>query len=181
MKIIETKIKDLFIIEPDVFGDHRGWFSETYNKKKLEELGVKIDFVQDNRSFSANKGTLRGLHFQNSPFAQTKLVSCTKGTVLDVAVDLRKDSVTYKQWVSIELSEHNKKQFLIPKGFAHGFLTLTDNAEFSYKVDNYYDKQSDRSILFNDPEIGVDWNIAEPILSDKDKNAPLLKDCDINF
>lgn len=181
MKIVETKIKDLFIIEPDVFGDHRGWFSESYNKKKLEELGVKIDFVQDNRSFSVNKGTLRGLHFQNNPFAQSKLVSCTKGAVLDVAVDLRKDSATYKQWVFIELSEDNKKQFLIPRGFAHGFLTLTDNAEFSYKVDNYYDKQSDRSILFNDPEIGVDWNIAEPILSDKDRNAPLLKDCDINF
>lgn len=181
MKIIQTTIKDVLIIEPDVFGDQRGWFSESYNKQKLRELGVDIDFVQDNHSYSKEKGTLRGLHFQNSPKAQSKLIRCTKGTVLDVAVDLRKKSPTYKQWVAVELSVENKRQLLIPKGFAHGFLTLTEDVEFQYKVDEYYSKEHDRSIRFDDPEIGIEWQINNPILSDKDKNAPLLKDSDCNF
>ncbi|GAB6189636.1 dTDP-4-dehydrorhamnose 3,5-epimerase [Marinitoga arctica] len=186
MKIQETEIKGLYIIEPTVYGDNRGWFMETYSKKILKEKGIKIDFVQDNHSYSANKGTLRGIHYQNYPMAQTKLIRCTKGKILDIAVDLRKGSPTYKKWIAIELTEENKKQLLIPKGFGHGFLTLTDNVEVQYKVDEYYSKEHDRSIKYNDPEINIDWNlekygIKEPILSEKDKNAPYLKNSDCNF
>ena len=181
MNIIRTEIEDVLIIEPKVFGDHRGWFTETYSKAKFQELGIDIEFVQDNHSMSSQKGTLRGLHFQTSPKAQTKLVRCIKGKILDVAVDLRKGSSTYKQWVGVELSEENKKQLLIPKGFAHGFLTLTDDVEVQYKVDEYYAPECDRSIRFDDPEIGVDWGIEDPILSEKDLKAPLLKDSDVDF
>lgn len=185
MNVIETKIPGVLIIEPDVHGDHRGYFMETYSKKKYEELGIDVEFVQDNMSFSAQKGTLRGLHWQNAPMAQSKLVSCTKGTVIDVAVDIRKGSPTYKQWVSVELSEENKRQFFIPQGFAHGFLTLTDDVEFRYKVDNFYSKEHDRGIRYDDPTIGVDWggllNGIEPVLSEKDKTGPLLDDSDANF
>lgn len=181
MDIIKTEIDDVLILEPRVFGDHRGWFTETYSKTKFQELGIEIEFVQDNHSMSAQKGTLRGLHFQTNPKAQTKLVRCTKGKILDVAVDLRKGSSTYKQWVGVELSEENKKQLLIPKGFAHGFLTLTDNVEVQYKVDEYYAPECDRSIRFDDPEIGVEWGIEGPILSEKDLDAPLLKDSDVDF
>ena len=181
MEIISTKIKNLLIIQPDIFQDNRGWFFESYNKAKLNMLGIDVDFVQDNHSFSAKKGTLRGLHFQNNPYAQAKLVRCTKGIVLDVAVDLRKTSPTFKQWVSVELSEENKKQLFIPRGFAHGFITITDNVEFEYKVDNYYNKESERSIRFNDQAFGINWGNDNPILIDKDAQAPLLKDSDINL
>jgi len=181
MKIIKTEIEDVLIIEPKVFGDHRGWFAETYSKEKLRELGLDIEFVQDNHSFSAKEGTLRGLHFQCNPKAQTKLVRCTRGKMLDVAVDIRKGSPTFRKWVAVELSEENKKQLLIPKGFAHGFLTLTENVEVQYKVDEYYSLDNDRSIRFDDPEIGVVWGVETPILSEKDLIAPLLKDSDINF
>lgn len=181
MKIIKTDIDSVYILEPKVFGDHRGWFMETYSKRKFEELGIDIEFIQDNHSFSAQKGALRGLHFQINPKAQTKLVRCTKGKILDVAVDIRKGSPTYKNWVAVELTEENKKQLLIPKGFAHGFLSLTDNVEVQYKVDEYYAPDCDRSIRFDDPEIGVDWGIRNPILSEKDVKAPLLKDSDSNF
>jgi len=181
MKVTPTKIKDVLIIEPDIFQDNRGWFFESYNKEKLKEFGINTDFIQDNHSFSAKKGTLRGLHLQNNPYSQSKLVRCTKGTVLDVAVDLRKDSPTLKQWMSIELSEENKKQLFIPKGFAHGFITLTDNVEFEYKVDNYYNKESEGGIRFNDKELGINWQNDNPILIEKDANAPLLKDSNINF
>ena len=181
MKLIKTKIDGVLIVEPKVFGDHRGWFMETYSKKVFEELGILIDFVQDNHSFSAQKGTLRGLHFQKEPKAQSKLVRCTKGSILDVAVDIRKGSPTYKDWVAIELSEENKKQLFIPKGFAHGFLTLTDDVEVQYKVDEYYSPENDCSIRYNDPELAVEWNWENPVLSDKDLNAPLLKDSGANF
>ena len=181
MNIVKTEIEDVLIIEPKVFGDHRGWFTETYSKEKFKELGIDIDFIQDNHSLSAQKGTLRGLHFQLNPKAQTKLVRCTKGKILDVAVDIRDGSPTYKKWVAVELTEENKKQLLIPKGFAHGFLTLTDDVEVQYKVDEYYSPENDRSIRYDDPEIGVAWGIEAPILSEKDLNAPLLKDCSINF
>lgn len=185
MNVIETKIPGVLIIEPDVHGDHRGYFMETYSKRKYQELGINVEFVQDNMSFSAQKGTLRGLHWQNAPMAQSKLVSCTKGTVIDVAVDIRKGSPTFKQWVSVELSAENKKQFFIPQGFAHGFLTLTDNVEFRYKVDNFYSKEHDRGIRYDDPSIAVDWgfllNGIEPVLSDKDKFGPELDECDCNF
>ena len=181
MNIVTTDIEDVLIIEPKVFGDHRGWFTETYSKDKFREFGIDIDFIQDNHSFSAQKGTLRGLHFQLNPKAQTKLVRCTKGKILDVAVDIRDGSPTYKKWVAVELTEDNKKQLLIPKGFAHGFLTLTDDVEVQYKVDEYYSPENDKSIRYDDPEIGVAWGIEDPILSEKDLNAPLLKDCSINF
>ena len=181
MKVVSTDIEDLFIIEPQVFGDNRGWFMESWSQKKMEEAGLFYNFVQDNHSFSAIKGTLRGLHFQKGSSSQAKLVRCVKGAVFDVAVDLRKNSKTYKKWVGCILSEENKKQFLIPRGFAHGFLTLTDNVEFVYKADNYYDPQADRNIIWNDEEINVDWGIENPILSEKDKKAPKLSESDVDF
>lgn len=182
MKIEATAIKDLFIIQPDVIGDHRGWFCETYNKEKLNAAGIKYDFVQDNQSFSAQKGTLRGLHYQLNDQAQTKLIRCTRGAIFDVAVDIRKASPTYGQWFGIELTAENAKQLLVPKGFAHGFMTLVDDVEVQYKVDAFYSKEHDRGILWNDPEIGIEWPLSiEPVLSDKDKIAPLLKEADNNF
>lgn len=181
MNIVKTQIEDVLIIEPKIFGDHRGWFMETYSKEKFEVLGISVDFVQDNHSLSASKGTLRGLHFQLNPKAQTKLIRCTKGKILDVAVDIREGSPTYKKWVAVELTEENKKQLLVPKGFAHGFITLTDNVEVQYKVDEYYSPENDRSIRFDDPEINVEWGIDNPILSDKDLKAPVLSKSDANF
>ena len=181
MKVVSTDIEDLFIIEPQVFGDNRGWFMESWSQKKMEEVGLFYNFVQDNHSFSAIKGTLRGLHFQKGSSSQAKLVRCVRGAVFDVAVDLRKNSKTYKKWVGCILSEENKKQFLIPRGFAHGFLTLTDNVEFVYKADNYYDPQADRNIIWNDEDINIDWGIENPILSEKDKKAPKLSESDVDF
>lgn len=181
MKKIETTLPGVFIIEPQVFGDHRGWFMESWSKKKLDDLGINVDFVQDNQSYTANKGTLRGIHFQQYPMAQSKLVRVVRGAVLDVAVDLRKESPTYKQWVVVELSADNKRQLYIPQGFGHAFLTLTDNVEFLYKCDNLYSKECDRSIRFDDPELNIEWGINDPVISDKDARAPFLKDSDCNF
>ena len=174
MKITETKLKGVYIVEPQVFGDARGWFMETYSKRKTPQIAC--DFVQDNQSYSAQKGTLRGIHFQAPPMEQAKLVRCTRGALMDFAVDLRPDSATYKQWISIELSAENKKQLFIPHGFGHAFLTLTDNTEIQYKADNYYSPEHDRVILWADPEIGIDWGASNPIVSEKDKTAPLLKE-----
>ena len=181
MEKIATKLEGVYILEPKVFGDHRGYFMETYSEKVFRELGIDNVFVQDNESFTAQKGTLRGLHFQNDPMSQTKIVRVLQGAVMDVAVDLRKGSPTYLQWEAVELSEENKRMFYIPRGFAHGFLTLTDNVKFVYKVDNFYAPDCDRSIRFDDPQIGVTWGIKNPILSQKDLNAPLLRDSDCNF
>lgn len=179
MKITKTKLDGVVIIEPDVFGDNRGFFMESWNKKKMAEAGLDYDFVQDNHSKSTVKGTLRGVHFQKGDKAQAKLVRCVKGAVLDVAVDLRRNSPTFKQWVGVELSEENKKQLLIPRGFGHGFVTLTDDVEFLYKADNYYAPEADAGIRWNDPEIGVEWGIENPILSEKDKKNPFLKNAEI--
>ena len=176
MKKIETELKDCYILEPNRFGDNRGWFSETYNKETLEKLDLYYDFVQDNESFSKEKGVLRGLHFQMPPYTQAKLVRCTKGSVYDVVVDIRKDSPTYGKWIGVELSEENGRQLLIPRGFLHGFQTLTDNVKFSYKCDNFYNKESDAGVMYNDSDIGVIWPIENPILSEKDKNHPKLKE-----
>lgn len=181
MTLNETAVNGVFEIEPKVFGDNRGWFYESYSKEKFEKLGITADFVQDNRSFSAQKGTLRGLHCQTNPKAQAKLITCLKGAILDVAVDIRKGSPTYMKWVAVELNEDNKKMLYIPKGCLHGFVTLTDNVEVTYKVDEYYSPENDRSVCFCDPEIGVEWGIENPVLSEKDKNAPLLKDSDVDF
>ena len=181
MTLNETAVNGVFEIEPKIFGDNRGWFYESYSKEKFEKLGITAEFVQDNRSFSAQKGTLRGLHCQTNPKAQSKLITCLKGAILDVAVDIRKGSPTYMKWVAVELNEENKKMLFIPKGCLHGFLTLTDNVEVSYKVDETYSPENDRSICFCDGEIGVEWGFENPILSEKDKNAPLLKDSDVSF
>jgi dTDP-4-dehydrorhamnose 3,5-epimerase len=170
-----TLIDDLLIVKPDVFIDNRGYFFESYSKKSFESIGLNFEFVQDNTSFSKSKGTLRGLHYQEAPNEQTKLIYCLQGSILDVAVDLRKDSKTYLKWYSIELSSKNRWAMLVPKGFAHGFQTLENNTLVSYKVDQFYDKYVDRSIAWNDPTIKINWPIINPILSEKDKIAPYLK------
>ena len=173
MKIVKTPISDLYIIEPNVFNDDRGYFFESYNQKIFDDFGLKYNFVQDNESKSTY-GVVRGLHYQLSPFAQTKLVRAVKGRVWDVAVDIRKKSSTYGKWFAIELSDENKKQLLIPAGFAHGFSVLSDEAVFAYKCDQFYSKNSERGIKFNDPTIAVDWKIPEEkmIVSEKDWNNP---------
>ncbi|NCB96457.1 MAG: dTDP-4-dehydrorhamnose 3,5-epimerase [Negativicutes bacterium] len=176
MKVTETGISGLVIIEPQVFGDHRGFFMESWSQRAMEEAGLHYNFVQDNHSSSTVKGTLRGIHFQYGDKSQAKLVRCARGAVIDVAVDLRKDSPTYKQWYAVELSEENKKQFMIPRGFGHGFVTLTDHVEFMYKADNYYAPEADGGIRWNDLEFGIDWGVEKPILSDKDANSPFFKD-----
>ena len=181
MELIKTSLPDVFILEPKVFGDHRGYFTETWSKKEADRLGISFDFVQDNESFTAEKGTIRGIHFQQDPMSQAKIVRVAKGAVLDVAVDLRKGSPHYKEWVAVELSAENHRQLLLPRGFGHGFVTLTDDVLFIYKVDNGYSPECDRSIRFDDPEISVEWGVKDPILSDKDRNAPFLKDSDCNF
>lgn len=181
MKKIETGILDCYIVEPTVFGDHRGWFMESWSQQKLDNLGLDYHFVQDNHSYSSKKNTLRGIHFQKGEAAQAKIVRCTRGAVMDLAVDLRKGSPTYKQWVLVELSEENKRQLLIPRGFGHAFITLTDEVEFLYKADNYYTPEADRSIHWQDPELAIDWGGEDFILSKKDAEAPFLKDSDIDF
>jgi dTDP-4-dehydrorhamnose 3,5-epimerase len=182
MKFTQTKLEGVLIVEPDIFGDHRGWFMETYTESKFHEQGLQLKFVQDNQSFSATKGTLRGLHYQINPKAQTKLVRCTKGAIFDVAVDIRKGSPSYGKWFGIELTADNKKQLLIPKGFAHGFMTLTDSVEVQYKCDEQYSSECDGGILWNDPEIGVEWPMhIQPVLSAKDEKALSLKDSSHNF
>lgn len=182
MNKIETSLPGVYIIEPRVFGDQRGYFMETWSTRNFEEMGLHYDFVQDNQSYSSQKGILRGIHFQNTPYAQAKLVRVTRGAVLDVAVDLRRGSPTYKQWVAVELSAENKRMVMIPRGFGHGFKTLTEDVEFCYKVDNLYSKECDRGIRFDDPEIGVDWGeVTRELLSEKDTYSPLLRDSDCNF
>lgn len=181
MNFIPTKLEGVWIVEPKVFGDNRGFFMESWSKRAFEEAGLHYDFVQDNHSSSTVKGTLRGIHFQKGENAQAKLVRCVKGAVLDVAVDLRPSSPTYKQWVSVELSAENKRQLLIPRGFGHGFVTLTDDVEFLYKADNFYMPEADGGIRWNDPELAVEWGVENPILSQKDSSSPFLKDAITGF
>lgn len=181
MKVIKTELEGVLILEPIVHGDHRGFFLESWSKKTMEEAGLFYDFVQDNHSLSAQKGTLRGIHFQRGDKAQAKLVRCVRGAVLDVAVDLRPESLSYKKWVAVELSAENKKQLLIPRGLGHAFLTLTDDVEFLYKADNYYAPAAEAGIRWNDPEIGIDWPVTVPILSQKDADAPFLKNTDTGY
>ncbi|MEO8885958.1 MAG: dTDP-4-dehydrorhamnose 3,5-epimerase [Mucilaginibacter sp.] len=182
MKITKTSLKDLLIIEPRIFNDGRGYFFESYNKAKFAQAGIDIDFVQDNQSFS-QKGTLRGLHAQKAPFAQTKLVRVIQGRVLDVAIDIRKNSPTYGKYETIELSAENQHQFLVPQGFLHGFATLEDDTIFAYKVNNYYDKESEVGVIWNDPDLAINWGLddAEILLSPKDEVLPLFKDFDSPF
>jgi dTDP-4-dehydrorhamnose 3,5-epimerase len=181
MNIIETKLQGVYIFEPQVINDHRGYFMESYRKSLLEQIGIDIDFIQDNHSFSKETGILRGLHYQLNPKAQSKLVRVCTGAIYDVIVDIRKNSPTFGEWVGVILSEENKRQVLIPKGFAHGFCTLVRNTNLIYKVDEYYDPRLDRGIFWNDPELGIDWPISEPILSKKDSKLPLLKNAEMNF
>ncbi len=171
MEIIKTRIEGLLIIKPNVFIDERGYFFESYNKDDFAKFGLTSDFVQDNESKS-QKDVLRGLHFQNPPFAQGKLVRVIKGAVMDVAVDIRLGSPTYGQWEAVELTEENKVMYWIPAGFAHGFVTLRDDTVFSYKCTNVYNKQSEGSIKWDDSQIGIEWKVQNPILSQKDKDAP---------
>ena len=177
MNYKRTEIPDVWILEPTVFGDARGYFMESFKKEEFESRIGKVDFIQENESKSCF-GVLRGLHFQKGEFAQAKLVRVIKGKVLDVAVDIRKNSPTFKKYIVVELSEENKRQLFIPRGFAHGFLVLSEEAIFSYKIDNVYSPQNEASILYNDPELGIEWSInpSQIIVSEKDKNAPLLKD-----
>ncbi|WP_439152762.1 dTDP-4-dehydrorhamnose 3,5-epimerase [Winogradskyella sp.] len=174
MKVIETKLKDCFILQPKVFTDNRGYFFESFNQKSFDrELAQNISFVQDNESFSS-KGVLRGLHYQRGIYAQAKLVRVITGKVLDVAVDIRRNSPTFGQHVSVELSEENKKQLYVPRGFAHGFVVLSNKAVFSYKCDKYYNKESEAGIIYNDPNLNIDWQVPENdlIISEKDLVLP---------
>ncbi|MBR7928204.1 dTDP-4-dehydrorhamnose 3,5-epimerase [Aerococcaceae bacterium zg-ZUI334] len=182
MRIRDTKLQDVKIIETNVFGDHRGFFTESYSERNFKELGITMNFVQDNHSFSAESGVLRGLHFQRGRAAQTKLVRVTSGVVWDVVVDLRKGSPTYGQWEGFILSEHNQRQLLVPKGFAHGFVTLTPNVNFMYKCDAYYDTQADSGIAFDDETIGIEWpiDVSKAILSEKDKKHASFLEFELN-
>ncbi|WP_270330177.1 dTDP-4-dehydrorhamnose 3,5-epimerase [Lapidilactobacillus dextrinicus] len=174
LKVTTTKLQDVKIVEPAVFGDNRGFFTESYSERDFKEAGINIDFIQDNQSLSAQAGVLRGLHFQRGKAAQTKLIRVVTGAVLDLIVDVRKGSPTYKQWEGYIISASNHRQLLVPKGFAHGFVTLTDNVNFLYKCDNYYDASADGGFSFKTPELGIEWPIDfdQAITSEKDANQP---------
>lgn len=176
-----SPFRDVFILTPPVFADNRGRFSEVYNKTALQKAGISCDFVQDNESYSKSRGTVRGLHFQLPPFDQAKLVRVLRGAVIDVMVDLRKESSTFGRHALIELDEASGKQVFIPTGFAHGFCTLTDDAIFSYKVSAPYSKDHDRGLIWNDPDLGIEWPVTQQdaILSDKDKTLPMMRDMDV--
>lgn len=172
----KLKIPDVVLVKPKVFGDNRGFFMESYKKSEFFKAGIKEEFIQDNHSKST-KGVLRGLHYQLKPFSQAKLVRCTKGKIFDVAVDIRKGSNTFGEWVSVELSEENKQILYIPEGFAHGFVVLSDEAELLYKTNNEYSVEHDRGLKWNDTDIDIDWGLdIEPIISEKDKKQPCIKD-----
>jgi dTDP-4-dehydrorhamnose 3,5-epimerase len=174
MQVDPTDLAHVLILTPRRFGDARGWFTETWSAAAMAKAGLDLPWVQDNHSFSAAKGTLRGLHYQSPPRAQDKLVRCSRGAILDVAVDIRAGSPSYGAWVGVELSAENGKQLFVPKGFLHGFVTLTDDAEVQYKCSDIYSPDHDGAVRWDDPAIGVDWGVTAPILSDKDAKAPLL-------
>ena len=183
MNIVKTDIEGVFIVEPKVFGDARGYFFESYNAREFQQqTGLTVNFVQDNESMSSY-GVLRGLHFQRPPHAQSKLVRVVKGCVLDVAVDIRKGSPTYGRHVAVELSETNHRQFFLPKGFAHGFSVLSETAVFQYKCDAFYEPQSEGALMWNDPDLAIDWRVPidKVLLSEKDRNHPRLNDFDSPF
>lgn len=182
MKIIQTDFPDLLVIEPRVFEDNRGYFFESYNSIKYKEFGIDITFIQDNESKSS-KGVIRGLHYQLSPFAQTKLIRVVSGRILDVAVDIRQNSPTFGKHFCIELSSENKRQLLVPKGFAHGFSVLSETATVFYKCDNYYNPEAERGLRYNDPQLGIDWKLdkEDEIVSSKDRVLPNLANAEINF
>lgn len=181
MKVIKTTLEDALLIEPKVFGDHRGFFTESYNKETFAAAGIDIDFVQDNHSLSKEAGVLRGMHYQLNDKAQTKLVRVTSGAIYDVIVDIRKGSPTYGKWEGFILSEHNHRQLLVPQGFAHGFCTITENVNVQYKVDQVYSPEHDRGIAYDDPALAINWPMSQFILSEKDQHHPPLAEADNNF
>ncbi|WDM21572.1 dTDP-4-dehydrorhamnose 3,5-epimerase [Paenibacillus polymyxa] len=181
MKMVPLRLTGASIIEPMVHGDQRGFFMESYNQQVMQNEGITHTFVQDNQSLSADAGVIRGLHYQLNPKAQTKLIRVLTGAIYDVILDIRKSSPTFGQWMSVILSEYNHRQLLVPKGFAHGFCTLVPNTQVLYKVDEYYSPMHDRGILWNDPALSIDWPTSRIILSEKDKQQPLLKDAENNF
>ncbi|MEP3295049.1 dTDP-4-dehydrorhamnose 3,5-epimerase [Tateyamaria sp.] len=181
LAITPTTLKEVLVITPQRHGDKRGFFSETWNSKLLAESGVDVDFVQDNQSISSREGTLRGLHFQRPPHAQDKLVRCGRGSLFDIAVDIRKGSPTYGQWVGEELSFENGKQLFVPRGFLHGFITREPDTEILYKCSDYYSPECDGAVRFDDPDIGINWGQEPSVLSDKDANAPMLSQFDSPF
>ncbi len=180
MQVIPTEFEGLYIIQPKCFEDERGYFFESYNENEFKKAGLHLNFVQDNQSLS-QKGVLRGLHFQNPPFAQGKLVRVIKGAVLDIVVDIRKKSPTFGKHFALELNEQNKTMLYIPEGFAHGFLTLQDNTIFFYKCTNFYNKASEDCILWNDPALNIDWGVSNPLVSEKDSLAKPLSEINILF
>ncbi|MGM8211571.1 dTDP-4-dehydrorhamnose 3,5-epimerase [Virgibacillus sp. W0430] len=181
MKVLNTKLPGVKILEPKVFTDNRGFFMESFNEKTFTAHGLDYGFVQDNHSLSTEKGVIRGLHYQLNPMAQTKLVRVITGAIYDVAVDIRKGSPTFSEWVGVELSGDNHRMLLVPQGFAHGFCTLTDHTHVQYKVDAYYCAENDRGIRWNDPTLAIQWPVSKPILSEKDRNQPFLKEATINY
>lgn len=181
MKVIPLRLTGANVIEPIVHGDQRGFFMESYNQQVMQDEGMTHTFVQDNQSLSVDAGVIRGLHYQLNPKAQTKLIRVLTGAIYDVILDIRKSSPTFGQWVSVILSEHNHRQLLVPKGFAHGFCTLVPNTQVLYKVDEYYSPLHDRGILWNDPKLSIDWPTSKAILSEKDRQQPVLTDAEINF
>ena len=181
MDITPLYLEGASIIEPKVHGDHRGFFMESYNEETFKKKGIQHNFVQDNHSLSAESGVLRGLHYQLNPKAQTKLVRVISGAIYDVIVDIRKNSPTFGKWIGVILSGDNKRQLLVPSGFAHGFCTLVPQTQVIYKVDEYYSPEHDRGILWNDPALNIDWPIRNPVLSDKDKRHPVLANAELNF
>lgn len=181
MKVTLLNLQGACLIEPMVHGDNRGFFMESFNQEMFIKKGIDFNFIQDNQSLSSEPGVIRGLHYQLNPKAQTKIIRVLTGAIYDVIVDVRKSSPTFGKWVGIILSEHNHRQLLVPKGFAHGFCTLVPNTQVLYKVDEYYSPENDRGILWNDPVLGIDWPTTKPILSDKDQHHPLLKDAELNF
>lgn len=181
MKVTSLTLEGAKLIEPVVHGDHRGFFMESYNEKLMHENGIMHNFIQDNHSLSAEPGVLRGMHYQLNPKAQTKLIRVISGSIYDVILDIRKYSPTFGQWQGFILSDANKRQLLVPQGFAHGFCTLAANTQVIYKVDEYYSPEHDRGIAWNDPSLNIDWPVSSPVLSDKDTRHPLLKDAELNF
>ncbi|MFF2091721.1 dTDP-4-dehydrorhamnose 3,5-epimerase [Paenibacillus sp. NPDC058174] len=181
MRVLETKLPDVKLIEPIVFGDNRGFFTESYNEQIAHSNGIPYKFIQDNHSLSVEAGVLRGMHYQLNPKAQTKLIRVTAGAIYDVIIDIRKGSPTFGQWQGFILSSANKRQLLVPQGFAHGFCTLVPNCEVQYKVNEYYSPEHDRGIAWDDPALAIDWPTSTPVLSDKDKKHPVLADAEINF
>ena len=181
MNKLETKLDGLYLLEPKVFEDVRGYFFESYKKETFKKIGIDVDFIQDNQSCSS-KGTLRGLHFQKQPYGQAKLIRVITGSILDVAVDIRKDSKTYGQYFSVALTDKNNYMLYIPEGFAHGFLSLEDNTIIQYKCSNIYNKESECGIIWNDPDININWGLSyEPVISDKDKDNIYLKEINTSF